>query len=89
MYFKKGREFIVEEENVTTLLTIINNHRRFYVTHVGNCGWADDVTKWFVMFDATDKVFYEIVKELASIGKISASVRPGGMIDLCFEKEES
>jgi hypothetical protein len=87
MLFKTRREFIMNEKDVTTALSVINAHTSFNIKHVGNCGWANQPTTWFVVFDATNNEYKRIVKELINVyGKISVTARPGGKQDLYFER---
>lgn len=83
---KKNYSFIVDEKDVTTVLGVINKHRKFYDFRVGNCGWKDHPTDWFVMFDSTAKVYGGIVRDLKQIGTFKVDVRPGGQVDIRFER---
>lgn len=85
-FIKKRREFIVEEKDVTTVLSAINLTTRYTNYRIGSCGWEDNPNKWFIMFHATDKKYGEVMKSLIEIGKFTADVRPGGEVDLWFEK---
>lgn len=85
---KSRRVFIVEESDVTLVLAGINRqHKAAPSLRVGHCGWADEPTKWFVMFDANDKVYGNVVKNLKTIGKFKLEVRPGGIVDIYFERD--
>lgn len=84
--FKKHYHFIVEEKDVTTVLGVINKHRKLYDVRVGNCGWKDYPMDWFVMFDSTAKVYGEIVRDLKQIGTFEVDVRPGGQVDIRFKR---
>ncbi len=82
-----SREFILEEKDVTTVLEVINsNYKTAPRLSVGNCGWADDPTKWFIIFNANDKIYGKVVKSLKEIGELKLDVRPGGQVDVCFER---
>ena len=85
--FKKRMEFIFDEKDVAILLSVINSHTSFDIKHVGTCGWANEPTTWFVVFKASDSNYSKIVKELVKIGTISMKYRPGGLIDLYFERD--
>lgn len=90
MFFHKSRELIVEEKDVTTVLTAINNHQGFFSNtnkHVGNCGWNDDATKWYVTFYASAREWGRTMGDLSKIGEINVKVRPGGKTDLYFTKK--
>lgn len=81
---KKNYHFIMDEKDVTTVLGVINRHRAGYNVRVGNCGWKDNPTDWFVMFDSTAKVYGKIVRDLKQIGVFKVEVRPGGQVDIRF-----
>ena len=86
--FKKQRhDFILEEANITSVLEILNRHCKDRAYRVGNCGWADYPTRWFVMFHATDKEYAHVVHELMKIGTIHIEPRcAGGIVDYVFER---
>lgn len=88
--FKKCREFIIEEKDVTTVLSVINSHLKYSNLDVANCGWAnEESSKWFVMFDANDKRYGKIVKDLSTIGEFKLDVRPKGKVDLYFVRKSN
>ena len=86
--FKKTREFIVEEKDVIDVLKAINKHLGWLDGQVGNCGWAEEPTKWFITFDATDKKYGRIINDLNEIGEFKLDVRPKGQMDVYFERYE-
>lgn len=83
---KKNRTILMDVNDVTTVLGFVNHHRQYDSVRVGNCGWGQEYNTWFVMFDADDKVYGEIMKGLMKIGKFNLSVRPGGKVDMLFER---
>lgn len=83
---KKTYHFIVEEKDVTTVLGTINQTCRYDTYRVGSCGWADEPTKWFIMFHATEMKYGKIMSELMKIGNVTIELRPGGKVDLVFRK---
>lgn len=86
--FKARRYLIVEEKDVTAILTVINRQYRIYSSQnlaVGNCGWADEPTKWFIHFDATSKQYDNILKDIIEQGALKVSKRPKGQRDLIAE----
>lgn len=90
MFKQKRRYLIMDELDVLTVLTAINNHHTFFSNRfklVGNCGWENEPSKWFVGFDASDKRWSKIAAELSNIGKITVKVNPGGATDLYFTKD--
>lgn len=82
----KGRRyFITDEKYVTKLLTVINAYDKFLGNQnlaVGNCKWADDPEKWFVHFDASNKDYDEILKDILQQGTISVIISPNGLRNL-------
>lgn len=89
--FKESREFIVEEKDVTTVLTTINQHTKFQHLLVGNCGWGEgEESKWYVVFDASNKQYGKIVADLSELGEFRLNVRPSkNRTDVYFERVES
>lgn len=83
-FTNKRRTFIVEEKDVTTVLGVINRKRRQFDCCVGNCGWNNEDSEWFIMFHDTDKMYGSIVKELQKIGELTVDVRPGEKVVLVF-----
>ena len=79
------REFILEEEHVVNVLKVINKHRKLYGYRIGNCGWSDMPTKWFIMFDVTDKTYGKIVRDLRRIGDFNLEVSPSGVVNISYE----
>jgi hypothetical protein len=65
---KKRRRLVVEECDVTKILTVIN--KQYFASAnvgVGNCGWAE-TTRWFIHFDASKRQ-YERIKALLTSGE--------------------
>lgn len=89
MFNQKRRYLIVEESDVTTVLTVINRHQGFFSKsekNTGNCGWKDDPSKWYVRFYASDKEWGRIAGELSSLGRINVHVSPSGTTELYYTK---
>lgn len=89
MFNQKRRQLVVEEVDVTTVLTAINRHQGFFSNNnktTGNCGWKDAPTKWYVHFYASDREWGKIAKELCSVGVISVNVTPGGTTELYYNR---
>lgn len=87
MFNNKKRALIVEEMDVTTVLTAINRYQGFFSNNdklTGNCGWKDEPTKWYVRFYASNKQWGKIAGELSKLGKLYVNVTPGGTTDLYF-----
>lgn len=59
---------IVEEVDVVRALYVIDsNHIVAPDIKVGNCGWADDPSKWFIHFNTTKSKWMRIRTELRVI----------------------
>lgn len=89
MFNQKRRYLIVDEKDVTTVLTVINRHQGFFSNNdklAENCGWANEPTKWYVRFYASDREWGRIAGELSKLGKIYVNVTPGGATDLYFAR---
>ena len=67
MFIKKEMRFIMDENDVMSVLKIINKHRKitFFSKDycVRNCGWAD-VSKWFILGTVTKKSYNMIKSDL-------------------------
>jgi hypothetical protein len=90
MFNQKKRDLIVEEQDVTTVLSVINNHQGLFGNNsknTGNCRWKDQPTKWYVRFYTSDKRWKRIVGELSTLGRIYVNVTPGGTTEMYFVKE--
>lgn len=86
------RYLIVEEADVTTVLTAVNRHQSFFGRNdnlTGNCGWKNEATKWYVRFYATDKQWGKIAGELSKLGNITVFVTPSGATELYYKRNES
>lgn len=86
---KKDRKFIVNEKDVTAVITVVNKHRRSYEIETNNCGWADEPEKWFIAFDACDEEYGHIVADLNKLGSFKLDVSSNYvMVRLCFERAQ-
>ena len=89
MFNQKRRYLIAEEKDVTTVLTAIDNHLGFLSNNskvVGNCGWAEEPTKWYIHFYASEREWGKIARNLSETGKINVHVAPSGTTDLYFKR---
>lgn len=89
MFYRECRKLIVEEADVTTVLAAINRHQGFFSNinkRVGNCGWADEATKWYVHFYASSREWGQIAKDLSEFGIIRVNVTPGGATELYYAR---
>lgn len=83
----RRREFIVDEQDVTTVITVINRYRKYADMRVGNCGWLEEPNKWFIMFDACNEDYGHIVDELNKLGTFRLNVSPSfTVVELYFER---
>lgn len=65
------RYLILEESNVLETLRVIGTQNSIFIRMnliVNNCGWADEPTKWFIHFDASNDQWRCIVDELVNKG---------------------
>lgn len=78
--FQKRRNLVVEENDVTAVLTVINRHQGFFSNDnkiVTNCGWAKDPSKWVIQFYATEREWGLMTTDLSKLGEITVKVKPG------------
>lgn len=85
-FLRNSRSFIMNDEDVTTVLTVIDKHLKVPNGVVSTCGWAKQPEKWFITFKCSGKEYSKLIKDLISIGTIEISVRPGGLQDLYFKR---
>ena len=89
MFYQECRKIIVEDTDVTTVLAAINRHQGFFSNankRVGECGWADEPTKWYIHFYASSREWGKIAKDLSELGEIRVKVAPGGTTDLYYTR---
>lgn len=89
MFYQKRRILIVEENDVTLVLSVINSHQGFFSNDnkiVRNCGWDTDPTKWVIKFNASEREWGLMAEDLSKLGEIAVKVKPSGMTDLHFAK---
>lgn len=85
----RSKHFIVDEKDVTTVITVINEHRNDYEMRVNNCGWAEEPNKWFIHFDVSDEAYGRIVDDLNKLGTFRLNVSPNfRKVDLYFERAQ-
>jgi hypothetical protein len=63
----RRRRIIVEEGDIVNVIKVINQNRPLLYTSdlsVGNCGWNDEKTKWFIFFTVTNSQWKNIRQEL-------------------------
>jgi hypothetical protein len=89
MFYQKKRKLVMEETNVTSVLTVINRHQGFFSNDnkiVRNYMLPKDPSKWVIKFNASDKEWSLMTADLSKIGEIIVKVTPGGTTDLYFIK---
>lgn len=90
LFFRKTRDFIVEEKDITSVLKVINDYSNVSITYVANCGWAKEPTMWFIMFKSSDNKYERIIDDLTKMGSFKVEmIIPKGIINLYFKKSES
>lgn len=58
---------VLERCDVLDVIEVINNYRSWYVGQdlaVGNCGWANEPSMWFIHFSAPVSKWRKIINEL-------------------------
>lgn len=78
--FKTKRYYyVVDEENVTKVLSIVNSQFKWLKEQqlvVGNCQWVDEPGLWFIHFDAKGKQIVPIIKKLTAEFKMVIKDQP-------------
>ena len=71
-FVKFRRELIVEHDDVMLVLECISeikHESRFFNTvmdmEIGDCGWSDDRSKWFIHLDLTNNQWENFINKLA------------------------
>lgn len=69
IFVKKRHALIVDESDVMTTLKVldeISHKSRFHIItgmEIGNCGWSNDPTAWFIHYDATAKQWRSVIEK--------------------------
>lgn len=69
----KMHDLILEDNEVLETLCVVNAYQKWYIDQklaVGNCGWENEPTKWYVNFNATSKQWKHIVNDLTARGYV-------------------
>ena len=84
--FKASREFIVNEGDIVSVLSVIDNHLGYFDGQIGNRRWGEGFeSEWFVTFVCSEKKFKKILADLNAIGEFKLEVHdPKGEYDWCF-----
>lgn len=76
MGFFKKRQIVTTEENVTTILSVVN-FQHAVIKGVGKCVWKKVPAEWNVTFYTSDKRWRKIVDDLNGCGVLLLVARPG------------
>lgn len=61
--FKKDRELLVREQDVTKLIKLLNKEN-IYEFRCGCCGWKLRPDAWFIMFKSRDRSYCNILQNM-------------------------
>lgn len=87
-FVTKRHHIIVEEVDVIKALYAINRQHVFVPDmKVGNCGWADDVSKWFIHFTTTEAKWNAIRYELHIIRVFNNSEIPKNTVGSIYSTD--
>lgn len=87
-YFKKFRELIIEENDLMDVLRVVNLNFGYLDGSVGNCGWRDEPTKWFITFYANNKKYGRLMNDLNKLGYFKLTVNEQGKTYVDFERNK-
>lgn len=59
----KRRHIIVNEIDIVKVIKALDA-KRITNIEIGNCGWGDDVHKWFIYFKVSNNKWHKLVREL-------------------------
>lgn len=82
----KEREIIVNVDDVMAILKAINIHLGYLDGQVGALELGDDKSKWFVSFNANDKEYGAIIKELERKGEFKLKPNSDDELKVVFER---
>lgn len=87
-FIKKARKFIVEEKDVTTVLSLIGLEAGVYRYGIVNLRQEDNTDNgWLIEFNCTEKNYEAVVRSLTTIGTINLNIRPDEGVVCCFRKK--
>ena len=79
-FVSRRHYLVVDRQDVTTLLEIINGQNKWYINtklNVGNCAWTDQPSKWFIHFNCSDEQWMPMIEEFGKKGyKLYIKDRP-------------
>lgn len=79
MLMYKEHVLIMNEKEVTTVLSTINRNRKMFdYVYVDYLNDADDIDKWYIRFKAFDKSWTNILDTLNRLGTITIKVKSDG-----------
>lgn len=64
------RTIVMSEKDVTTVIDIFNKNTTDVTFRIGNCGWAEDTDKWFVIPNGRKKEIRKALNALNEIGTL-------------------
>lgn len=62
-FIRSRCEVIIDEENITKVLRVLNKHGINSNLSIGNCGWKES-NMWYIMFTSSGKRMTSIRSEL-------------------------
>ena len=87
-FIEKTRTFIVEEKDVTTVLSLIGLEAGVYRYVIENLKQENDSDNgWLIEFTCTERKYGAVVKSLTEIGTITLDVRPDEGVVCHFKKK--
>ena len=87
-FIKKARKFIVEEKDVTTILSLIGLEAGVYRYGIVNLRQEDNTDNgWLIEFNCTEKKYEAVVRSLIEIGTITLDIRPDEGVICYFKKK--
>ena len=87
-FVTERHHLVVEEGDVTNVLKQVNAHCKSKTEiRVGNCGWADDPTKWFVHFTTTRAKWYELVNAMKIVRTWNHETIPKNTIGVVYSTD--
>lgn len=62
----RRHELLIDINDLTAMMKILDDHDLTLKGKVffGNCGWAKAPDVWFVIFNCSDRLWYEILPEI-------------------------
>lgn len=84
-FIPEKHHLVVEEEDLVRVLKVIqSSHRIVPEMTVGNCGWADDASKWFIHFGTTRYTWKKLIQELKIVRAFNNNSIPKNTVGLVY-----